>query len=79
MCKTKIVIKPVTFEICSAAQSMIIGPPGDHERPSDASQRPSPHANTSTNWGQGSHGRRTYVKVIGFSQNLSLSFHPSSC
>ena len=45
---------------------VIIGPPGDHERPSDASQRPSPHANTSTNWGQGSHGRRTYVKVKGY-------------
>ena len=42
---------------------MIIGPPGDHERPSDASQRPSPHANSSSNWGQGSHGRCTYVKV----------------
>ena len=44
---------------------VIIGPPGDHERPSDASQRPSPHANSSTNWGQGSHGRRTYVEVKG--------------
>ena len=49
-----------------------IGPPGDHERPSDASQRPSPHANSSTNWGQGSHGRRTYVKVKVFSQ-ISIS------
>ena len=57
----------------------IIGPPGDHERPRDASQRPSPHANSSTNWGQGSHGRCTYDKVIGFSQILSISFHPSSC
>ena len=51
---------------------MIIGPPGDHERPSDASQRPSPPAHSSSNWGQGSHGRRTYVKVKGYNQ-ISIS------
>ena len=50
-----------------------IGPPGDHERPSDASQRPSPHANSSTNWGQGSHGRRTYVEVKGYLSQISIS------
>ena len=44
---------------------VIIGPPGDHERPSGASQRPSPPANSSTNWGQGSNGRRTCVEVKG--------------
>jgi len=42
---------------------LIINPPGDHERSRDASQRPSPPAHSSSNWGQGSHGRRTYVKV----------------
>ena len=48
---------------------VVIGPPGDHERPSDASQRPSPPTHSSTDWRQGSHGRRTYVKVKGFSQS----------